>query len=169
MTTPRDLQEIEIPWMGWESIFQAIYQSGSTPPLSVIQGISSFEVAPASDVYVTFADIGSGQLASPTAIVFDMSMVDEMRTEIGHLKARIAALERKTIDIKTASEEELIVLPTITKEQAKQEILELFQSAGTLFYSDIAERLRIDLPVVVEICQELEEEGEIEVDAEYAL
>ena len=55
---------------------------------------------------------------------------------------------------------------SITRDQAKQEILELFQSGETLFFSDIAKRLNIDLPLVVEICQELREEGEIEVDAD---
>lgn len=165
MNTPRDLQEVQIPWVEWESFYQATYQSGSTVPRPVIQDITPFEVARASDVYMTFASLGGGQLALPTAIVLDTSMVDEMLTEIGHLKARISALERKTTDIQAASEEQLIVLRTITKEQAKQEILELFRSAGTLFYSDIAERLRIDLPLVVELCQELEQEEEIEVDA----
>ena len=57
--------------------------------------------------------------------------------------------------------EEVIVLRTISRKQAKREIKELFQSGETLYYSDIAERLRIDLPLVVEICQELGSEGEI--------
>ena len=58
------------------------------------------------------------------------------------------------------------VLRTIDRDQAKHEILKLFRSAETLFYSDIARRLCIDLPVVVEICQELQEEEEIEIDAD---
>jgi Mn-dependent DtxR family transcriptional regulator len=64
------------------------------------------------------------------------------------------------------SDEQVIALRNITREQARQEILKLFQSGETLFFSDIAERLRIDLPLLVEICQELYEEGEIEVDAD---
>ena len=42
----------------------------------------------------------------------------------------------------------------------------MFQSGETLFYSDLATRLRLDLPWVVEVCQELEQEGEIEVHAD---
>jgi Mn-dependent DtxR family transcriptional regulator len=64
------------------------------------------------------------------------------------------------------SDEQVIALRSITREQARQEILELFQSGETLFFSDIAERLRIDLPLLIEICQELCEEGEIGVDAD---
>ena len=55
-------------------------------------------------------------------------------------------------------------MKTVDKDQAKAEILELFRSGETLYYSDIARRLRLDLPLVVEISQELMEAGEIEVD-----
>ena len=69
----------------------------------------------------------------------------------------MAALEEK---------QEVIVLRSVDKERAKGEILELFRPEDTLFYSDIARRLRIDLPIVVEICRELEETEEIEIDAD---
>lgn len=54
-----------------------------------------------------------------------------------------------------------IVLRTISREGAKQEILDLFQQSKPLFYSDIAETLRLDLEMVVEICEELIAEGQI--------
>jgi hypothetical protein len=82
------------------------------------------------------------------------------------LKAKVAALEQEVAQLKAAlPEEPVIVLRSITREQAKQEILELFQSGETLHFSDIACRLHLDLPLVVEICQDLRAEGEIDVDA----
>jgi cell division protein FtsB len=91
-------------------------------------------------------------------------MTMNLQAEIEPLRARVAALEQKVSQLKVSpSDEQVIVLRSITRDQAKQEILELFQSGETLFFSDIVQRLRIDLPLVVEICQELREEGEIEV------
>lgn len=60
--------------------------------------------------------------------------------------------------------EQVIVLREITREEAKTEIIDIFASGETLYYSDISERLRIDLEVVVEICRELQAEGVIRVD-----
>ena len=60
--------------------------------------------------------------------------------------------------------EKVIVLREITKEEAKREITDLFATEETLYYSDISERLRIDLEMVVEICRELQAAGAIRVD-----
>ena len=55
-----------------------------------------------------------------------------------------------------------VVLRSLSRDQAKQEILDLFKSTtGPLFYSDIAERLQMDLEQVLEITNELEREGVI--------
>ena len=45
----------------------------------------------------------------------------------------------------------------------KDKIEQLFKSSGILYYSDIANKLGLDLEVVVNICQELMNEGKIEV------
>ncbi len=86
--------------------------------------------------------------------------------EIAELKARVAALERELEYLKASASDSVIVLRTISREDAKQEIKQLFQAGETLYFSDIAARLQLDLQLVVEICQELMEEGEIEVDAD---
>ena len=92
--------------------------------------------------------------------------VREAHIEIHSLKEKVAKLEREVEALKNGgSEGEIIVLRTVTREQAKQEIRDLFQTGETLYYSDVAQRLRIDLPLVVEICQELEDEGGVGVDA----
>ena len=61
-------------------------------------------------------------------------------------------------------EEKVIVLREISREQAKQEIQQLFSSGRTLYYSDIAEELGLDLELTVDICRELQESKEIKVD-----
>ena len=58
----------------------------------------------------------------------------------------------------------MIVLREISREQAKQEIQQLFSSGRTLYYSDIAEELSLDLELVVDICRELEGNREVRVD-----
>ncbi len=76
--------------------------------------------------------------------------------ELEQLKQRILELDNK---------EKVIVLREITREEAKQEIRQLFSSGRTLYYSDIVQELKLDLETVVDICNELEEEKGIGVDA----
>ena len=45
----------------------------------------------------------------------------------------------------------------------RAEIIDLFATGETFYYSDIFERLRIDFEMVIDICQELEREGAIGV------
>ena len=86
------------------------------------------------------------------------------REELEALKARVLDLEEEVARLLAlTTDEEVIELRDVSKEEAKQKILAMFQSGETLFYSDLATRLRLDLPLVVEVCQELEQEGEIEV------
>ena len=89
------------------------------------------------------------------------------REELEALKARVLDLEEEVARLLAlTTDEEVIELRDVSKEEAKQKILAMFQSGETLFYSDLATRLRLDLPLVVEVCQELEQEGEIEVHAD---
>ncbi len=94
-----------------------------------------------------------------------MTLVSEQRdSEIRELKARVAALEEQVARLEENSVEKVIILREITKEEAKAEIIDLFATGEILYYSDISERLRIDLEMVVEICRELKAEGAIRVD-----
>lgn len=87
-----------------------------------------------------------------------------LNVRVADLEARVELLEAQLGS--GASPNEVIVLRSVSKEAAKGEILELFQSGEVLFYSDIAARLGLDLSLVVAICQELEQEGAIQVDAD---
>jgi len=94
----------------------------------------------------------------------------EMRREMRAMEERIIERIDQRIDelvergnIETgAGEEEVIILRAISREQAKREVLDLFDEYKNLDHGDIAERLRLDLEQVVEVVGELEKEGKIE-------
>ncbi|MFC1991979.1 hypothetical protein ACFLVC_04590 [Chloroflexota bacterium] len=56
------------------------------------------------------------------------------------------------------------MLRDISKEQAREEIKQLFLTGRTLYYSDIADELSLDLKLVVDICREFQESNEVGVD-----
>ena len=58
----------------------------------------------------------------------------------------------------------MIELRDVTKKELKHEIRKLFSNGQTLYYSDIAEQLGVDLKSVVDVCRELQENKEIGVD-----
>lgn len=67
-------------------------------------------------------------------------------------------IERRNFERGEATEE-VIMLRSISREQAKEEIMGLLDKSDKLYYSDIAEKLKLDLKEVVEIIEELEVEG----------
>lgn len=78
-----------------------------------------------------------------------------LQEELEQIKQRLSELE---------SREKVIVLRELSREEAKKEIRQLFKSGRTLYYSDIAEELKLDLKLVVDICRELQENNEIGID-----
>jgi len=81
-----------------------------------------------------------------------------LQEELKQTKQRLLELESRI------SEEEVIVIRDITREEAKKEIRQLFLTGRTLCYSDIAEELKLDLKLVVDICREFQENKEIGID-----
>jgi len=79
------------------------------------------------------------------------------------MESRVAALEERVTRLEEHSEEKVIELREITMDEARAEIVDLFAAGETLYYSDIADRLRLDLEMVVEICHKLQEEDVIYV------
>lgn len=77
------------------------------------------------------------------------------------MESRVAALEERVTRLEEHSEEKVIELREITMDEARAEIVDLFATGETLYYSDIADRLRLDLEMVVEICNKLQEEDMI--------
>jgi vacuolar-type H+-ATPase subunit I/STV1 len=88
----------------------------------------------------------------------------QLRAEIYTLKQRMQTIEERLEIIEaTIPKEKVVVLREISKEQATEEILRLFTTEQKLYYSDIAKQLKLDLKLIVEICNELQQKGEIEV------
>lgn len=85
-------------------------------------------------------------------------MADE-HSEAGTLTARVADLEERVARLEENSVENVIDLREITREEAKDEIIDLFATGEILYYSDIAFRLQLDLEMVVDICHQLKEDG----------
>ena len=84
--------------------------------------------------------------------------------ETAIVQQRIESLEKRLKRLEEAiPEERVVILREISKEESEKEILELFSKGQTLYYSDIAEQLGLDLRLVVEICNELQNRAEIEI------
>ncbi len=102
-----------------------------------------------------FPTIPYVSLLPPWFIMKHLSLQEELK----QTKQRLLELESGI------SGEEVIVFREITREEAKKEIQQLFKSGRTLYYSDIARELQLDLELVVDICNELQESGVVEIDA----
>ncbi len=81
-----------------------------------------------------------------------------LRRRIEELDARVRQLEEQM------PRSTVVVLRELTRAEALGEIKALFATGRVLYYSDVARELRLDLPLVVELCEELRQRGEIEVD-----
>jgi hypothetical protein len=78
-----------------------------------------------------------------------------LKQELLELHERIASLEKK---------EEMLLIRDIPRKQAKQEIVKLLKSGKSYYYSEIVEKLQLDLELVVDICSELMGNGELAID-----
>ena len=61
------------------------------------------------------------------------------------MKARIAVLEGQVARLEASAAERVVILREITRAEAKSEIIDLFAAGETWYYSDVSERLGIDL------------------------
>ena len=98
---------------------------------------------------MTFVDAPTGESLWPALELI------QLREKLKALESQVAHLAEATLPV----QERVIILRSITREDAKNEIVRLFQAGDVLDYGDIAERLQIELPLVVDICNELEREG----------
>jgi hypothetical protein len=132
----------------------------------------SEEAARAAKQAADFATLASSEVAKMIERLYKDLKINEnnnayqaitaiIRKEVAQqnelLEDRIKNIEARIPKQKT------IILREISREDAKSEIEELFIRGDILYYSDIAEKLRIDLELVVEICDELGKEGKVKV------
>ena len=91
--------------------------------------------------------------------------IASLQKAIAALSAKVKKMEERLKIVETALPiEKAVILRAISREQAEKEICNLFAKGGTLYYSDIAEKLNLDLELVVNVCHELQKRGEIKVD-----
>src|SRR6266581_4234259 len=89
---------------------------------------------------------------------------EKQNRELGEFNRALLTEMKKLIEHIVGERPTTVVLRAIPRNQAKDEILVLFKkSRRTLFYSDVAEQLNLDLELVVELCNELESAGLIGV------
>lgn len=86
------------------------------------------------------------------------SSLAEVNEELSQLRQRVERLEG-------SEDQRVVVLREITREQAKREIQDLFEGGRVLDYEAIVTELSLDLELVVNICEELIQEGAIGPDA----
>jgi hypothetical protein len=106
--------------------------------------------------------------AQPSYSALDLerdSQIIELRTQVTKLTEQVNRLENIIGEMSNRMEpmqtsfEDVMVLRSITRDEAKKEILDLLDKSDKLYYYDIAEALRLDLEEVVQIMSELESEG----------
>lgn len=94
------------------------------------------------------------------------AVIQHLLDEIVELRERVEFMESQFARIPENILYEVIEIREVGQEQAKAEITELFgETKAPLYYSDIMDQLGIEPELVVEICQELIDEGLIGLDA----
>ena len=85
--------------------------------------------------------------------------VSTLKELVGNLTARVGELEQEAQSTRAIQTDGIVVLREIDKEQARKEIIESFEAGEPLDQADLADALSLDFSLVVEICNELIEEG----------
>ena len=98
------------------------------------------------------------------------AVIQHLLSEVASLRERVEFMESQFARIPENILYEVIEIREVGREQAKAEITELFgETKVPLYYSDIMDQLGIEPELVVEICQELIDEGVIGLDAHDAV
>lgn len=115
--------------------------------------------------YISGATVAGWVEVQPFSL---LERIAELQRENEHLQQQMAELKNRVDQlVENLPMQKTVILREISEKEAKQKIKELFDSTSEpLYYSDIAEKLQLDLEMVVRICQELIEEGEIEIDTD---
>jgi uncharacterized coiled-coil DUF342 family protein len=91
--------------------------------------------------------------------------IEDLRKSNSELANRVKLLEERLAKVESALPgAKTTACREISREDAEKEIMNLFSEGETLYYSDIAEKLDLELPAVVDICGDLLKRGEIKVN-----
>jgi hypothetical protein len=116
-----------------------------------------------------YATLPTGTIAQTTGYyVIDKVGLSQLLQENARVREQISDLAGKLSELIDLIRNNslpgtggVMVLRKVSRQQAKKEILQLFRKQQSLYYSDVADQLRLDLEFVVDICAELEREGKI--------
>lgn len=139
------------------------YQGKRTFSAEELAPVIGFKGHALTDVVKGFEDIrdavrGVAEM-SQKLDTFMQQHSDEIRASQQFNQAILAEM-KKLVQHVVGERISTVVPRTLSPEEARREILDLFRSTkGPLFYSDIAERLQLDLEQVLEITNALEREG----------
>ena len=101
------------------------------------------------------AGIRRGRFSRREAVL--LKEVNALKELVGNLTARVVELEAESV--RATQTDGIVVLREIDKEQARKEIIESFEAGEPLDQADLADALSLDFALVVEICDELINEG----------
>ena len=85
--------------------------------------------------------------------------MNHLKELVASLTTRLTELEREVETTKAAQPDDVIVIREISKEQARNEIIKSFEAGEPLDQADLADALSLEISLVVEVCNELIEEG----------
>ena len=108
-----------------------------------------------SSLIAMIAQKGGAKLTGIASVARSNSELRRLEQMVRDLTVRVAELEAE----RRSESVEVIEIREISKEQAKQEILQAFESGEPLDEADLAETLSLDFSLVVEVCKELIEDG----------
>jgi len=147
--------------------YEGEYQGRKTFTSQELDPVMGFRGHALTDVVKGFEDVrdavrGVAEM-SQKLDTFMQQHRDEVRS-VQQFNQALMTEMKKLVEHIAGDRPRTVVLRAIARDQAKKEILTLFKrSRTTLFYSDVAEQLSLDLELVVELCNELEGEGRIGV------
>jgi dCTP deaminase len=143
--------------------YKGDYQGRSTFTANEIEPVLGYKGHGLSEAVAGFSELRQslGKVAGLSE-KFDnfLESYEKQNRELGEFNRALLTEMKKLIEHIVGERPTTVVLRAIPRSQAKDEILALFKkSRKTLFYSDLAEQLNLDLELVVELCNELEGEG----------
>lgn len=151
---PKMERDLEDSIKGLESLLFSSAQRGGEEPGSAF--LTQFDIQTATQT--------TGTTQAQIVVAHDVSMEADVRSlqkEVQFLKQEIAKMKAMIEGQDTG--EPTFELRDVSYEDAKREIKQYFEShhGENIDAADVQEVLRIDIQMAIQICQELEREGQI--------
>lgn len=144
-----------------EKVYDGPYQRRTDITPDILEDLVRLEGLNLSQMQSQFSEL-TGHVREWSGLA---ARFDEFLREMNRHTKAIDALARRLSESMRAREEYApLEARRVGLKQATEEALELFKQKKRLFYSDIAEKLRLDFATIIKACRELERRGLIEGD-----